>query len=139
MTTVYRADTVGSLLRPDYLVRARAQYESGALAPAHYKEMLEAVVGLSPDPEGSQSDHIPVPFHDEGGSAQSVFTIPISVTDKVRRARMMTVEEYAYARARAHRPIKVTLPSPLMPSWPGRRWGGWDVRTSRSTPPTSGS
>ena len=27
---------------------------------------------------------------------------------------MMTVEEYAYARARAHRPIKVTLPSPLM-------------------------
>ena len=27
---------------------------------------------------------------------------------------MMTVEEYAYARARARRPVKVTLPSPLM-------------------------
>src|SRR5213082_4045315 len=27
---------------------------------------------------------------------------------------MMTAEEYAYARARARRPVKVTLPSPLM-------------------------
>lgn len=27
---------------------------------------------------------------------------------------MMTVEEYAYARAKARRPVKVTLPSPLM-------------------------
>src|SRR5581483_4855127 len=143
-----RADIVGSLLRPDYLVRARAKFESGEMAPARYKEiedravdqviamqegagldvvtdgelrrhtfidqLLEAVVGVSPDPEGTESDHIPVPFHDEGGSEQSVFTIPISVTDKLRRARMMTVEEYAYARARARRPVKVTLPSPLM-------------------------
>lgn len=148
MTTVYRADTVGSLLRPGYLVQARRQFESGEMAPGSYKEiedravdqviamqegagldvitdgelrrhtfidqLLEAVEGLTPDPEGSVSDHIPVPFHDEGGSEQSVFTIPVSVTDKLRRKRMMTVEEYAYARARARRPVKVTLPSPLM-------------------------
>jgi methionine synthase II (cobalamin-independent) len=44
MTTVYRADTVGSLLRPDYLVRARAQYESGELAPTHYKEIEDRAV-----------------------------------------------------------------------------------------------
>lgn len=148
MTTVYRADTVGSLLRPDYLVRARTQFESDELAPASYKEiedravdqvtamqegagldvvtdgelrrhtfidqLLEAVEGLTPDPAGDASDHIPVPFHDEGGAAQSVFTIPVSVTEKIRRKRMMTVEEYAYARAKARRPVKVTLPSPLM-------------------------
>jgi 5-methyltetrahydropteroyltriglutamate--homocysteine methyltransferase len=148
MTTVYRADTVGSLLRPEYLVRARTQFESGEMAPATYKEiedravdqviamqegagidvvtdgelrrhtfidqLLEAVEGLTPDPAGADSDHIPVPFHDEGGAEQSVFTIPVSVTDKLRRKRMMTVEEYAYARARARRPVKVTLPSPLM-------------------------
>ena len=148
MTAVYRADTVGSLLRPGYLVRARAEFESGEMAPATYKEiedravdqviamqegagldvvtdgelrrhtfidqLLEAVVGLTPDPEGSASDHIPVPFHNEDGAEQSVFTIPISATDKLRRGRMMTVEEYAYARARARRPVKVTLPSPLM-------------------------
>src|SRR5205807_47579 len=109
MSVNYRADTVGSLLRPDYLVRARTQFESGEMAPRAYKEvedravdqviamqegagldvvtdgelrrhtfidqLLEAVEGLTPDPEGSQSDHIPVPFHDEGGSEQSVFTI----------------------------------------------------------------
>ena len=143
-----RADIVGSLLRPDYLVRARAQFEAGAMEPAAYKEiedravdqviamqegagmdvvtdgelrrhtfidqLLEAVEGLTPDPSGQASDHIPVPFHDEAGSEQSVFAIPVSVTDKIRRKRMMTVEEYAYARARARRPIKVTLPSPLM-------------------------
>jgi 5-methyltetrahydropteroyltriglutamate--homocysteine methyltransferase len=148
MTTVYRSDTVGSLLRPEYLVRARTQFESGELAPDAYKviedravdqviamqegagmdvvtdgelrrhtfidQLLEAVEGLTPDPSGQPSDHIPVPFHDEGGSEQSVFAIPVSVTDKIQRKRMMTVEEYAYARARARRPIKVTLPSPLM-------------------------
>jgi 5-methyltetrahydropteroyltriglutamate--homocysteine methyltransferase len=148
MTNPYHADTVGSLLRPDYLVRARTRFEAGEMAPASYKQvedravdqviamqegagldvvtdgelrrhtfidqLLEAVEGLTPDPEGGESDHIPVPFHDEGGAEQSVFTIPLSVTDKLRRKRMMTVEEYAYARARARRPIKVTLPSPLM-------------------------
>ena len=74
-------------------------------------QLLEAVDGLTPDPE---PEHIPVPFHDESGGEQSVFKVPLSVTDKLRRRRMMTVEEYAYARARARRPVKVTLPSPLM-------------------------
>jgi 5-methyltetrahydropteroyltriglutamate--homocysteine methyltransferase len=74
-------------------------------------QLLEAVSGLTPDPE---PEHIPVPFHDESGGEQSVFAVPLSVTDKLRRRRMMTVEEYSYARARARRPVKVTLPSPLM-------------------------
>ena len=39
---MYRADIVGSLLRPDYLVRARTQFEGGELAPAAYKEMKTA-------------------------------------------------------------------------------------------------
>src|SRR5947207_8284274 len=145
MEATYRADTIGSLLRPDYLLRARAQFEKGEMDPARYKriedravdqviamqegagldvvtdgelrrhtfidQLVEAVEGLTPDPA---ADHIPVPFHDESGSEQSVFKIPLSVTAKLRRRRMMTVEEYAYARGVARRPIKVTLPSPLM-------------------------
>ncbi|MGZ4187358.1 MAG: cobalamin-independent methionine synthase II family protein [Solirubrobacteraceae bacterium] len=145
MQTTYRADTVGSLLRPEYLLRARAQYEASELDAVSYKEiedravdqviamqegagldvvtdgemrrhtfidqLLEAVEGLTPD---ADAQHIPVPFYDEDGSEQSVFKVPLSVTDKLRRRRMMTVEEYAYARARARRPVKVTLPSPLM-------------------------
>ena len=146
MATVYRADTIGSLLRPPYLKLAREQFEAGQLEPAAYKEiedravdqaiamqegvgldvitdgelrrhtfidqLTEQVVGLSPDT--GDSGHIPVPFHDEAGQLKSVFTIPLSVTDKLQRRRMMTTEEYAYARARARRPVKVTLPSPLM-------------------------
>ena len=146
MATVYRADTIGSLLRPPYLKLAREQFEAGQLEAAAYKEiedravdqaiamqegvgldvvtdgelrrhtfidqLTEQVEGLSPD--RGDSGHIPVPFHDEAGQLESVFTIPLSVTDKLRRRRMMTTEEYAYARARARRPVKVTLPSPLM-------------------------
>jgi 5-methyltetrahydropteroyltriglutamate--homocysteine methyltransferase len=146
MAHVYRADIVGSLLRPQYLKVAREQYESGQLAAAAYKEiedravdqaiamqegagldvvtdgelrrhtfidqLTEAVEGLTPDP--GDGDHIPVPFHDEAGQVKSVFTIPLSVTDRLRRRRMMTTEEFAYARGRARRPVKVTLPSPLM-------------------------
>jgi 5-methyltetrahydropteroyltriglutamate--homocysteine methyltransferase len=136
MSNVVRADTVGSLLRPDYLLRARAQAEAGQLAPADYKriedravdqaiamqegagldvvsdgelrrhtfidQLVEAVVGLTPDPA---SDHIPVPFHDESGGEQSVFKIPLSVTEKLTRRRMMTTEEFAYARGVARRPL----------------------------------
>src|SRR5215472_8777736 len=146
MADAYRADTIGSLLRPPYLKLARAQYEAGQLAVAAYKEvedravdqaiamqegvgldvvtdgelrrhsfidqLTEAVEGLTPDP--ADSGHIPVPFHGEGGELKSVFTIPLSVTDRLRRRRMMTVEEFSYARARARRTVKVTLPSPLM-------------------------
>ena len=146
MADVYRADTVGSLLRPRYLKIARERFEAGQLAAAAYKEiedravdqaiamqegvgldvvtdgelrrhtfidqLTEAVEGLTPD--SGDSDHVPVPFHDEAGELKSVFAIPLSVTSKLRRRRMMTVEEYAYARARARRPVKVTLPSPLM-------------------------
>jgi 5-methyltetrahydropteroyltriglutamate--homocysteine methyltransferase len=145
MSSVYRADTVGSLLRPDYLLRARARLEAGEIAPTTYKriedravdqviamqegagldvvsdgelrrhtfidQLVEAVEGLTPDPA---TDHIPVPFHDASGTEQSVFKVPLSITEKIRRRRMMTVEEYAYARGRARVPLKVTLPSPLM-------------------------
>ena len=146
MAHVYRADAIGSLLRPPYLKLAREQYESGQLAAAAYKEiedravdqaiamqeavgldvvtdgelrrhtfidqLTEQVEGLTPDP--GDSGHIPVPFRGEAGDLKSVFTIPLSVTSKLRRRRMMTVEEFSYARARARRPVKVTLPSPLM-------------------------
>src|SRR5229473_3164350 len=159
MAHVYRADTVGSLLRPQYLKLAREQFEAGQLAAAAYKEiedravdqaiamqeavgldvvtdgelrrhtfidqLTEQVEGLTLDPGDGDSDHVPVPFHDESGALESVFTIPLSITSKLRRRRMMTVEEYSYARARARRPVKVTLPSPLM------LFLVWSLRRSR--------
>jgi 5-methyltetrahydropteroyltriglutamate--homocysteine methyltransferase len=44
MARVYRADTVGSLLRPQYLKLAREQYEAGQLAAAAYKEIEDRAV-----------------------------------------------------------------------------------------------
>lgn len=145
MATVHRADMIGSLLRPRYLLDARERFESGQLPVSAYKriedravdqaialqegagldvvsdgelrrhsfidQLTEAVTGLAP--EGADS-HIPVPFHGRGGEVKSVFRVPLSVTGKLQRRRMMTVEEFSYARAQARRPVKVTLPSPLM-------------------------
>jgi 5-methyltetrahydropteroyltriglutamate--homocysteine methyltransferase len=143
---IYRADIVGSLLRPDYLKRARAAFEAGELPPPSYKEiedravdqvialqegagldvvsdgelrrhtfidqLLDAVEGLTPDP---QPEHIPVPFYGEQRDEPDVvFSVPATATARLARKRMMTVEEFSYARARARRPVKVTLPSPLM-------------------------
>jgi 5-methyltetrahydropteroyltriglutamate--homocysteine methyltransferase len=39
---------------------------------------------------------------------------PIGVVGKLRRVRSIAAEEFAYARARATRPVKVTLPSPSL-------------------------
>jgi hypothetical protein len=48
MADVYRADTIGSLLRPPYLKLAREQFEAGRLAPAAYK--LDALAGAGDEP-----------------------------------------------------------------------------------------
>jgi methionine synthase II (cobalamin-independent) len=74
-------------------------------------QLLEAVEGLTPDP---QPEHIPVPFYGGNEDPDVVFSVPATVTERITRKRMMTVEEFAYARARARKPVKVTLPSPLM-------------------------
>ena len=39
------------------------------------------------------------------------------VTGKIRRQRSLTSEEFSYARGKAGKPLKVTLPSPLMLSF----------------------
>jgi 5-methyltetrahydropteroyltriglutamate--homocysteine methyltransferase len=139
--TVYRAEVVGSLLRPQYLLEARAAFEGGELQAHEFKwyedravdqaialqegagvdvvtdgemrrftffdQLITAVDGLSEIPAK------PVPFHADDGSEIN-FESPVSVTGKLKRKQMLTPPEYAYARARARRPVKVTLPSPLM-------------------------
>jgi 5-methyltetrahydropteroyltriglutamate--homocysteine methyltransferase len=43
---------------------------------------------------------------------QTEIQVQYAVVDKIRRLRTLTAEEYTYARARASKPLKVTLPSP---------------------------
>ena len=142
MTTVYRADTIGSLLRPAYLKEARKAWQAGQISHSEFKRiedravdaaialqegsgfeiitdgemrrliftgtLTEAIDGLSPIPTPAWHWHGPSP------EDEMDFRAPVSVTGKIRRRRSLATEEFAYARAKARKPIKMTLPSPLM-------------------------
>ena len=146
MPIIYRAEVIGSMLRPDYLKQARRRWEAGDLTVREFKRLedravdemiaLQERLGLDVVTDGEMrrthfiaplTDVItgvkPIPAfkriwkrpHQPGEQAQQV-EIPVqyAVVDKIRRTRSLTNEEFAYARARATRPLKVTLPSPLM-------------------------
>jgi 5-methyltetrahydropteroyltriglutamate--homocysteine methyltransferase len=142
MTTIYRAETIGSLLRPAYLKEARKAWNAGALPTYEFKRiedravdaavalqeatgldiltdgemrriiftgtLTEAIDGISSVPSPSWRWHGQTPQDDVD------FQAPISVTGKIRRRRSLATEEFAYARAKARKPLKMTLPSPLM-------------------------
>jgi 5-methyltetrahydropteroyltriglutamate--homocysteine methyltransferase len=72
-----------------------------------FDQLSSAVEGLSHIPAK------PVPFHSADGNDVN-FESPESVTGKLTRKEMLTPPEFAYTRARARKPVKVTLPSPLM-------------------------
>jgi len=44
MTTDFRSEAIGSLLRPKYLMDARASSESGTLSPARFKSIEDRAV-----------------------------------------------------------------------------------------------
>ncbi|HVC32383.1 MAG TPA: cobalamin-independent methionine synthase II family protein [Chloroflexota bacterium] len=132
-----RSDVVGSLLRPDYLARARAQREAGEIGATTFKQFedravdeairLQEEAGLDVLTDGEQRRYAffghlvdalegfdklggwAIPFHDEQGG-ELVFQRPV-VVEKLRWRRGMCAEEFTYVRARTDRPAKVTLVS----------------------------
>jgi len=62
--------------------------------------------GVSPIPS--------LPFKWRGTLGEVEVRWPMTVTGKIRRRLPQTLEEFTYARARTSRPLKVTLPSPLL-------------------------
>jgi 5-methyltetrahydropteroyltriglutamate--homocysteine methyltransferase len=142
MTSMYRADVLGSLLRPAYLAEAREKFEAGQMPEDEFKKLEDRAVdeaialqegaGLDVVTDGemrrftffdqfaaavdgvAHEEGEAVPFHSEPGKVDIDFHSPVSVTGRVSRKRMLTPEEFEYAHARATKPVKVTLPSPLM-------------------------
>jgi 5-methyltetrahydropteroyltriglutamate--homocysteine methyltransferase len=130
-----RGDVVGSLLRPAYLVEARAAHEAGRLAPDAFKRVedravdeavaLQEEAGLDVVTDGELRRYAffghlvdavegfdklggwAIPFRDETGT-ELIFKRPV-VVDKLRWRRSMCAEEFVYLRARATRPAKATL------------------------------
>ncbi len=131
----YRAEVVGSLLRPPSLAEARARFEAGELAAPDFKVVedhavdeaiaLQEAAGIDVITDGEQRRYAfyghlvdaldgfdkfggwAIPFHDERGE-QLVLKRPV-VVERLRWKRSMCAEEWVYLRARASRPGKVTL------------------------------
>ena len=148
---MFRAEVIGSLLRPSYLKEARAAFEQGQRSAADFKRVedraVDHVIALQ---EGTGVDVVtdgemrrflfmgpitevvdgitPVehgnamPWNSQEGELDWVF--PAAVTSKLTKRRSMVTEEYSYARARARLPLKVTVPSPLV------LYGLWNPRYS---------
>lgn len=150
MTTTHRAEVIGSLLRPDYLKRARDQWQDGRMPTHEFKEvedravgeaialheatgvdvvtdgemrrlffsgsLTEAIDGVEPTPPDPDRA---VQWHEKSTEDSWEWQMPWSVTDRIALRRSLAAEEFTFARAKTSKPIKVTLPSPLMlaPFW----------------------
>jgi len=130
-----RAEVVGSLLRPDYLVAGRKRVEEGAIEPAEFKQLEDRAVdeaievqtqaGIDVITDGEQRRYAfyghlvdsvagfdklggwAIPFRDEKGD-ELVFKRPV-VVEKLRPLRNMCAEEFTYLRSRTKTPSKVTM------------------------------
>lgn len=146
MSIFYRAEVIGSMLRPEYLKAARKQWAAGKLGTRAFKRiedravdealalqercgvdvvtdgemrrthfiapLTDVISGVKPIPAFTRVWRLP---HAQGQPAeQTQIQVQYAVVDKIRRQRSLTSEEFAYARGRAVKPVKVTLPSPLM-------------------------
>jgi 5-methyltetrahydropteroyltriglutamate--homocysteine methyltransferase len=142
MAPVYSAEVIGSLLRPAYLKEARRAWEAGQLPTPAFKRVedravdeavaLQERVGLDVITDGELRrsgffgpltdvldgiSAVPAPpTRWRGQTPQDEMTMQaaVCVTGKIRRRRSLPAEEFAYARGQASKPLKVTLPSPLM-------------------------
>jgi 5-methyltetrahydropteroyltriglutamate--homocysteine methyltransferase len=130
-----RAEVVGSLLRPEYLVSARKELESGAIENERFKEVedravdeavdLQVAAGIDVITDGEQRRYAfyghlvdsmsgfdklggwAIPFRDEKGE-QLVLKRPV-VVEKLQPLRSMAAEDFTYLRARTRHPVKVTM------------------------------
>ena len=131
----YRADNLGSFLRPDYLLEARRRgvraeevraLEDRAIAEIvrlqeevglpvvtdgefrrklFFSTVLEVAEGF--DPEGNRR------FHRDEEGHELHFGVPAPVARLRRKARLVDAE-YAHTRSLTDRPIKVTMPAPSL-------------------------
>jgi 5-methyltetrahydropteroyltriglutamate--homocysteine methyltransferase len=139
----FRADVVGSMLRPTWLIEARQRLRAGAMAPEAYKEVEDRAVaeaisiqeraGVDVVTDGEMRRDIFFGLFIDGMSGFSRVTaghairfqgkrpadamevrVPFAVTDKISPRSSPALEEFVAARDLAGRPLKVTLPSPML-------------------------
>lgn len=153
--TVYRADVVGSMLRPPELVDARAAFREGRLGEDEYRAVEDRAVdralriqedaGVDVATDGEMRRDIFFDFFVSGAeglarrdgwtvqfrSAESdgamEVALPFVATERLRARSSPGLAEYRYARERTALPLKVTLPSPTLATAFWTREGSGDV------------
>ena len=137
MKPPFRADQVGSLLRPKSLAEARAKWKAGRLESAALRGLEDAAIaeavarqeaaGLQSITDGEfRRDwwHLDFLAQLEGvalkemsgprfGGSEEQPPIPI-VTGKVRYAKPIMVDDFAFLKSKTRKTAKQTIPSPSM-------------------------
>jgi 5-methyltetrahydropteroyltriglutamate--homocysteine methyltransferase len=133
----FRAEHIGSLLRPPQLLAARRAFDARTLAAEELRRVedrwiaeavrLQERVGLQSITDGEYRriiyfGHFPaavsgftemeaeLAFEDEHGRKMT-YTTPV-VTGRLRRVRGIATDEFSFVRGLTARTVKVTLPSP---------------------------
>ena len=141
MAVTYRAETVGSMLRPAELLKAREDLAAGRLNPQRFKEIEDRAVdycievqeeaGIDVVTDGEMRRNVfasqlvqasegferiednYVDWFDMEGNRQRD-AVTVGLTGKIRMKRRLSAEEFTYLRARTDKPVKMTIPSPTM-------------------------
>ncbi|MBO9711704.1 5-methyltetrahydropteroyltriglutamate--homocysteine S-methyltransferase [Sphingomonas sp.] len=145
----FRADHVGSFLRPKALLDARARFKEGTIDAAALREAedeairgvvrMQEELGLQGITDGEfrrsyfhtdfllQLDGVEeaggtqVKFHQHGGKELEYAPPVMKVTGKVRHARSIQRRDYEFLASCTTRLAKVTIPSPTMLHFRGGR------------------
>ena len=145
----FRADHVGSLIRTQALVDARARRDAGEFSDGELKDIQHAAIrevvalqeglGLRSITDGeynrggwhtdfllsfanvvSAPSRIPTTFHDEQGATESRPHM-VSITGKLSRPRPIFVEDFRFLKSVTRQTPKITIPSPSVMHFRGGR------------------
>jgi 5-methyltetrahydropteroyltriglutamate--homocysteine methyltransferase len=147
-TPPFRADHVGSFLRPKYLLDAREQKARGEITPAELRAVedraigevvrMQEEIGLQSITDGEfRRTYFHIDFLQQlgGVKCEDVVTIrrpdgteeltpPVMrVVDRVRHVKDIQLADFRYLRGLTRRTPKVTIPSPTMLHFRGGRAG----------------
>jgi 5-methyltetrahydropteroyltriglutamate--homocysteine methyltransferase len=142
LTKIHRAEVVGSLVRPPELIEARQALRAGQFPPDEYRAVedravddalkLQEEIGLDVVTDGEMRRDIffdlfvrgltglemkpsgTVRFHGHDEADAMEIEIPFSVTEKITPLPCPALDEFAYAKSRTSKPLKVTVPSSVL-------------------------
>jgi 5-methyltetrahydropteroyltriglutamate--homocysteine methyltransferase len=148
LTPPFRADQVGSLLRPPSLLEAREKRKRGELAPAELRRLEDAAIrdvvrmqeelGLQAVTDGEfrrglwhmdfvcdfanvePAPGIPIKFHSEQGEIE--WSPPgVRIAGRLARPHPIFVDDFKFLKSIAHATPKITIPSPSVLHFRGGR------------------